>query len=118
MCSAADDPTMHDAPVCVCGSRLGPDHVHREHGTLGLSSPWAREGITREQRHAIEALIPAGLTVGVSVTPNKATWILWQAPEGTKVSPARRAQQLRISHSLPLYEALLWALTEHWRVAA
>ena len=82
-------------------------------GRLALSTPWAREGITPEERAEVEAAIPDGYMVGVSVEARRARWILWtKSPEGD-VSP-----QLRVSRTMRLRDAVLWALREHWQVAA
>lgn len=46
-------------------------------GTLGLSSPWARDRIPEALRAELEALVPDGYTVGVSVLPNNGSCRVW-----------------------------------------
>lgn len=81
-------------------------------GTLGLSSPWARQGIDAAGKAAVEARIPDGMSLGVAVTPNRAYWLLWLVEDDKPTT-----EQLRVSHGLPLRQACLFAL-EHWKVAA
>lgn len=120
MCSAADDPTTFDAPpLCTepgCGRPLEPDHEHGPAGGgghLALSTPWAREGIDPVGRAMVEARIPAELVMGVSVSANKAWWLMWLVRDGTPIT-----SQLRVSHGMDLSMACLWALEKHWQVAA
>lgn len=47
------------------------------HGTLGLSSPWARAKVAEPVRSELAALIPEGWTVGVSVAPNNGRVRVW-----------------------------------------
>ena len=80
-------------------------------GELGLSSPWAREGISKEDREDVAAAIPDGWTLGVAVSPNKDKWVFWTVdPEGTV------SHKLHISHSMALRAACFYAL-RHWKLA-
>lgn len=36
------------------------------HGTLGLSSPWCRQGLPGDQRTEVQARVPVGMTLGVA----------------------------------------------------
>jgi len=55
------------------------------HGTLGLSSPWARGAFGPNDRIEIENAIPVGYTVGVSGHPRRAlVWVI--DPEGREVA--------------------------------
>jgi hypothetical protein len=84
------------------------------HGSMGLSTPWAREGITPEQRAEVESHLPEGYVLGVSVTADKQRWELWLVKDGQVITP-----QLKVTRALPhrtvypLRAACLWAL-EHW----
>ena len=73
-------------------------------GTLGLSTPWAREGHEQGDREDIEAAIPDGWTLGVSVDKNRSQWVFWtKDPDGTI------SHQLRVSHSMSACGLLLRA---------
>jgi hypothetical protein len=80
-------------------------------GTLGLTTPWARRAITAEDRARVEAAIPDHITVGVSVEPNHAKWVLWT------VEDRQAGSKLRVSTSLPLVEACWFAL-RHWGIGS
>ena len=80
-------------------------------GKLGLTTPWAREGLTREDRDDIEAAIPDGWQLGVSVDRNRAQWIFWTVDPDGVVS-----HQLRVSHSMGERAACFYAL-RHWKLA-
>jgi hypothetical protein len=82
-------------------------------GTLGLSTPWAKEGITHHEREAVEAVIPDGMTLGVSMTSHRAYWLLWLVADGEPIT-----SKLKVSGTLRLKAACLWALETHWKVAA
>ena len=58
-------------------------------GTLGLSSPWARQAIpTVDERRAIAADIPDGYTVGVSATKWH-VWVVWVVEQGESMHDNR-----------------------------
>jgi hypothetical protein len=83
-------------------------------GQLGLSTPWAREGITPEQRAEVEALLPEGYVLGVSVTPDKRRWELWLVRDGEVITSTLRVTRALPHRTVyPLRAACLWAL-EHW----
>lgn len=82
-------------------------------GTLGLSTPWAREAIDRAGRDALEAEIPEGVTLGVSMTANRGRWLLWLVRDGAVITP-----KVEVSAGLPLIDACRWALRVHWKAAA
>lgn len=120
MCFASSDPSTYDAPpLCRrpgCGRPIEPEHEHAPDGGgghLALSTPWAREGIDAVGRAMVEARIPAGLVLGVSVSANKAWWLLWLVKDGKPIT-----RQLRASHGWDLTKACIWALEKHWAVAA
>jgi len=84
------------------------------HGSVGLSTPWAREGLSSEDCAAIEERLPPGVVLGVSVTPDKQRWELWLTRDGEVIT-----SRLRVTRALPhrtvypLRAACLWAI-EHW----
>lgn len=78
------------------------------HGRLVLQSPWARAGIAPGDRPVIEATIPAGYTIAVLVTGNRAFWSMrCTGPSGYSGGP------LKVSHGVPLASAIEWAIG-HW----
>jgi len=81
-------------------------------GTLALSYGWAQDGIDAGGVADVEARLPDGMTLGVSVSANRAWWLLWLIEDG-KVTTTK----LRVSHGMPLRDACLWALETNWKVA-
>ena len=72
---------------------------------LGLTTPWAREGITKADREEVEAAIPDGWQLGVSVTPNKQSWVFWTvSPEGNV------SHKTHVSHHMALRAACFFVL--------
>jgi hypothetical protein len=70
-------------------------------GTLGLSSPWARQAIpTYEERRAIEARIPDGYTIGVFCNSDRSAYGIRVIEQGL----------------LPQYNRVVWGGAEdrHW----
>ena len=86
------------------------------HGSLGLSTPWAREGLTHDAIEAIERLIPENRVVGVSVSADTRHWLLWLVRDGIVIT-----SQLQVTRVLPhrqmypLRAAVEFAL-RHWHV--
>ena len=80
-------------------------------GKLGLTTPWAREGLTREDRDDIEAAIPDGWQLGVSVDRNRAQWIFLDG------GPRRGSQPpvAGVGHSMGERAACFYAL-RHWKL--
>ena len=79
-------------------------------GVLGLSTPWTRAALTGQRRQDVTALIPDGWTLGVSMSPNRGQWIFWtRDPEG------HNSMRFRVSASMGLYDACLYALA-HWKL--
>lgn len=108
MCSQSDDPTQHDGPVMLKPRTYVLSGTPPTHGRIVLMSPWARAGIKADDRHAVEAVIPAGYTINVLVTSNKAYWQLRvTGPSGYE------SRSLRLSHGMPLPAALRYAIA-HW----
>ena len=67
-------------------------------GRLDLTSPWAREGLTVDERR------------DVSVSPDRRKWVFWtKAPDGTA------SHKLHVSHSMALFSACFYAL-RHWKL--
>lgn len=81
-------------------------------GSVDLSTPWARAGMTPEDRVAIASLVPDGMSLGVSVAPDRSRWVLWLVDRGEPIT-----SQLRVSSGLSLVDACRWALVDHWKVA-
>ncbi len=79
-------------------------------GSLGLSTPWARQGITKEDRLDVEAAIPDGHTLGVSMTPNRDKWIFWVVRPGEN---SRGYSRLKVSSSMSLTSAAFFALRHY-----
>lgn len=73
------------------------DAVAAEHGVLGLSSPWARAAIPSGYRKEIEALIPAGYTIGVSGQAHGGgqVFVLWALGPGVDPETGRPPELLR-----------------------
>ena len=72
---------------------------------LGLTTPWAREGITKADREEVEAAIPDGWQLGVSVTPDKRSWVFWTvSPEGNI------SHKTHVSHHMALRAACFFVL--------
>ena len=87
------------------------EHV-ADHGTLALSTPWARGLFAPNDRIAIENLIPSSWTIGVSVEANRAHVILWL------LDPQKRERTRWANFRLP---NAVWAATklaEHARSLA
>jgi hypothetical protein len=74
-------------------------------GELGLSSPWAREGISKADRAEVEAAIPDGWTLGVAVAPNKQSWVFW-----TKSPQGNISHKTHVSHHMALRAACFFVL--------
>jgi hypothetical protein len=74
-------------------------------GELGLSSPWAREGISKADRADVEAAIPDGWTLGVAVSPNKDKWVFW-----TKDPDGNISHKTHVSHHMALRAACFFVL--------
>jgi hypothetical protein len=94
MCSVMDDPSMIDTAT---------------HGSLGLSSPWARQYLPADLRHDVEQRIPAGhvLGVGVGRRAKPGDWVLWlNDPSGKTLWKTRALMR-------DLQGACLWALARH-----
>src|SRR4051812_20094297 len=89
--SRAGDQGTH--PEAVQAPRLAAAQLRRAStggdmsGRLGLSSPWARELFPAAVRQEIEATIPEGWIVGVSVRADRAYVSVWPIPEAGKVEP-------------------------------
>lgn len=86
-------------------------------GTLGLSSPWCRQGLPIARRPEVEAAVPDGHVLGVacgSSGPGK-PWIFrlmtQDVPRDVLWGPFS-------VWNLPLWEAALFALDKHARDAA
>jgi len=84
------------------------------HGAMGLSTPWARDGITAAERAEVESRLPENVVLGVSVTPDGQRWLLWLTRDGEVIT-----DKLKVTRALPhrtvypLRAACLFAL-EHW----
>lgn len=100
---------MIATPLCDCGGPLAPDHGHRVPGTLGLSTPWARQYLPEDQRAEVIAEIPDGHILGVSAGRRPgAPWRIWLR------SPDRTVELWRMELWMSdLQRACLFALRKH-----
>ena len=53
-------------------------------GTLGLSSPWARQAVPEPLRATLAALVPPGWVIGVSVSADRAWYRAWCIEPGVR----------------------------------
>ena len=81
-------------------------------GRLVLTTPWSREGVIPIDRKIIEAAIPDGYQVNVSVSADRRWWLLWF--HGPDHPPPDAA--LKVSRVLSLRQSVTWALKERWKV--